>query len=137
MVLFILTGAIYYSGCGNDDLRVISHETEDILEQNMGLTTGWERWEKLQKATTPIPEGWTPNYDEMDRTVIKATLSMYGSYVPLTRHVTTVYDKDYIKNTSDKQMIQAAETIDELMIDVLDGEISAEEAYNEVLENIK
>lgn len=97
----------------------IAQQQQEILPQHNGLTAGFNRWHKLPKAKTPIPEGKTPPFSKMDRTIYKTDVQMYGDWVRLTKHIKIAFESDYIQRVTERQSVQAAETLDSLLWDVV------------------
>lgn len=53
------------------------------IPQGNGKTINFRKFEALEKATTPITEGVTPNGKKLEATDLEATVDQYGDYVTL------------------------------------------------------
>lgn len=54
------------------------------IPQGNGKTINFRKFESLEKATTPITEGVTPNGKKLEVTDLEATVDQYGDYVTLS-----------------------------------------------------
>ena len=54
------------------------------IPQGNGKTINFRKFEALEKATTPIKEGVTPNGKKLEATDLEATVDQYGDYVTLS-----------------------------------------------------
>lgn len=54
------------------------------IPQGNGKTINFRKFEALEKATTPITEGVTPNGKKLEATDLEATVDQYGDYVTLS-----------------------------------------------------
>jgi N4-gp56 family major capsid protein len=90
-----------------------------ILPKKSGDTVVHRRFGKLDTVPIPLKDGITPPGTSLDATDIKTRVSFYGNYVTITNEVQlTVQDR--ILNESTKLLGQnGAQTIDEVVRDVL------------------
>lgn len=103
------------------NLILLQFGQNDIAEQHQGLTIGFRQPLKLPTFETPLAEGRTPSGMQVKWDVIKSTLKQYGTYVPLTDHITVAFDNDFIKDSTEALTIAGAETLDKVIYGELMG----------------
>lgn len=79
-----------------------------------GNTIRHRRYKKFPINTTPLGEGVTPDFDTLESEVISHSIRQYGRYTPVTDLMELLGQDPYISIISDRQAIQAAETMDML-----------------------
>lgn len=91
------------------------------LAANSGKTVYWNRMTPLAKATTPLTEATNPSAVDMSSTIVSATVSPYGNYTTVGQlYSLTSIDEGLTEHVSVHAQ-NAAETIDELIANELDG----------------
>jgi N4-gp56 family major capsid protein len=115
--------------------KVVAKELIDILKQNLvfyktakiqKITAGsnsktmvFRGFNKLSLATTALSEGVVPTGQNLTMNQTTVTLSQYGDLTRVTDIAEFLYDRSLIKDASDVLGIQATETIDTLVVNVV------------------
>jgi N4-gp56 family major capsid protein len=115
--------------------KVVAKELIDILKQNLILyktaviqkipaganskTMVFRGFNKLSLATTALSEGVTPTGQNLTMNQVSVTLSQYGDFTRITDIAEFLYDRSLIKDASDVLGIQATESIDTLIVNVI------------------
>ena len=89
------------------------------IPRNGGKTIEFRRFAPLATAPTPLTEGTPPTPKDLAVTAITATIDQYGDVVSFTDLVSTVTIDPILAETTKILAEQAAQTIDEVMRDVL------------------
>jgi N4-gp56 family major capsid protein len=84
-----------------------------------GKTIEFRQWSPLATATTPIPEGTTPDGLQFTVTSQTATVDEYGAYIKGTDVVDVVAYDNLLDGISTELGAQAGETVDEVVREVL------------------
>jgi N4-gp56 family major capsid protein len=116
--------------------KVVRHELIDILKQNLvfyksgkmhkvniganSKTVVWRQYAKLALATTALTEGTVPGGHTLSMSNITATLAEYGDFTEVSDILQWLNDRSSIKDASEVLGIQASETLDTLVVNVLD-----------------
>lgn len=91
------------------------------MPKNSGKTVYFNRFTPLAKATTPLTEATTPSFTDLSSTIVSATIAEYGNPVKLS----SLYDMTTIdvqnNEAIDVVAQNAGETLDELVLNELDG----------------
>lgn len=82
------------------------------LGKNQTKVKKFKRFERLSPATTPLVEGVTPSGDTPVTTDYEATLSQYGSFLPLTDVIADTGTDPVLAQYSEMIGEQAAETVE-------------------------
>lgn len=93
----------------------------DPQPKNSTKTRMWRRYNSLPRASAPLAEGIPPTGHKLTYTDVTATLEMYGDVVKLTRIITDTHEDPVLSDTMDNCGQQAAETIEEMRINVAKG----------------
>ena len=115
--------------------KVVAKELIDILKQNLvfyktakvqKVTAGansktmiFRGFNKLSLATTALSEGITPVGQNLTMNQVSVTLAQYGDLTRVTDIAEFLYDRSLIKDAADVLGIQATETIDTLIVNVV------------------
>jgi N4-gp56 family major capsid protein len=70
------------------------------------------RYKKFPLNDTPLGEGVTPDFDQLESEVISTTIRQYGRYVPVTDLMEILGQDPYVSIITERQAQQAAEVID-------------------------
>lgn len=89
------------------------------IPRNSGKTVEFRRFSSLATATTPLTEGSPPSLKELTVTAITATVAQYGDAVGFSDLVSTTTIDPILSETVEILADQAAQTIDEVVRDVL------------------
>ena len=87
---------------------------KDSKGTNEGNVIRHRRYKKFPINTTPLGEGVTPDFDTLESEVISHTVRQYGRYTPVTDLMELLGQDPYISIITERQAIQAAETMDML-----------------------
>ena len=87
---------------------------KDVKPLNEGKDVRWRRYERFHVGTTAVSEGVTPTSDTLRQTTIKATLSQYGGWVPVTDLMLALSTDPIVQQITERQAIQMAEQMDTL-----------------------
>jgi len=85
---------------------------KDSKGQNEGNVIRHRRYKKFSVNTTPLGEGVTPDFDSLESEVISHTVRQYGRYTPVTDLMELLGQDPYVSIITERQAIQAAETMD-------------------------
>lgn len=115
--------------------KVVAKELIDILKQNLvfyktskiqplkagsnSKTMVFRGFNKLSLATTALQEGVSPVGQNLTMTSQSVVLSQYGDFTRVTDIAEFLYDRSLIKDAADVLGIQATETIDTLIVNVV------------------
>lgn len=115
--------------------KVVKKELIDILKQNLifyktakiqkieagsnSKTMIFRGFNKLSLATTALSEGVVPVGQNLTMNTVSVTLSQYGDLTRVTDIAEFLYDRSLIKDAADVLGIQATETIDTLLVNVV------------------
>jgi N4-gp56 family major capsid protein len=91
----------------------------DPQQKNKTKTAKWRRYNSLPRATAPLAEGIPPAGSKLTFTDITATLEQYGDKVELTDVIVDTHEDRVLNENMDLVGEQAAETIEELRINVI------------------
>jgi len=80
--------------------------------QKEGLEIRHRRYERFPIVDTPIAEGVTPNFVNLQHTTIKHNLQQYGSYVNTTDIMLAASHDPLVQVITERQAQQAGETLD-------------------------
>lgn len=130
--------------------KIVMKELIDILKQKLlwyktakvhpvtkgsnSKTVVFRGFNRLALALTPLNEGVTPAGSNLTMNSVTAVLSQYGDFTTITDVAEFLYDRSMIKDASDVLGIQATETIDTTIMNVVaagtnvmygDGTVSA------------
>jgi len=130
--------------------KIVEKELIEILKQNLmwyktakvhpvtkgsnSKTVIFRGFNRLALALTPLSEGTTPAGSNLTMNTVTAVLSQYGDFTVITDIAEFLYDRSMIKDASDTLGIQATETIDTTIMNVVasgtnvvygDGTVSA------------
>lgn len=92
---------------------------KDPLRKNSTKTAKWRRYNSLARASAPLAEGITPKGKRLTYTDVNATLEQYGDLIELTDVIADTHEDPVFKESMDLCGEQAAETVEELRINVL------------------
>lgn len=115
--------------------KIVMKELIDILKQKLlwyktakvqpvtkgsnSKTVVFRGFNKLSLALTPLNEGVTPPGSNLTMNSVTAVLSQYGDFTIITDVAEFLYDRSMIKDASDVLGIQATETIDTVIMNVI------------------
>ena len=115
--------------------KIVMKELIDILKQKLlwyktgkvhSVTKGsnsktvvFRGFNRLALALTPLNEGVTPAGQNLTMNSVTAVLSQYGDFTLITDVAEFLYDRSLIKDASDVLGIQASETIDTTIMNVV------------------
>ena len=130
--------------------KVVAKELIDILKQNLifyktakvqkiaagsnSKTMVFRGFNKLTLATSALSEGAVPVGQNLTMNNVSVVLSQYGDFTRVTDIAEFLYDRSLIKDASDVLGIQATETMDTVVVNVVgagtnvvygDGTVSA------------
>lgn len=95
--------------------------TQKSIPRNSGASIAWTRRSPLAKATTPLTEATNPSATDMTSTQVSTSVAPYGAYTKAgTLYSLTSIDVG-LREHVEVHAQNAAETIDELIADELDG----------------
>jgi N4-gp56 family major capsid protein len=89
------------------------------IPKNGGKTVEFRRLSTLATATTPLTEGVPPTLKDIQVSAITATVSQFGDAVGFTDLVATTTIDPILTETTTLLGIEAGETIDEVIRDIL------------------
>lgn len=89
------------------------------IARRQGKTIEFRKFEGLATATTPLTEGEPPSLKDLTVTATTATIAQYGDAVGFSDLVSTTAVDPILTETVEILAEQAAETIDEVVRDVL------------------
>ena len=115
--------------------KIVAKELIDILKQKLlwyktskvtPVSTGsnsrtviFRGFNRLGLALTPLNEGVTPAGSNLTMNSVTAVLSQYGDFTIISDVAQFLYDRSMIKDASDVLGIQATETIDTVIMNVV------------------
>lgn len=115
--------------------KIVAKELIDILKQKLlwyktskvtpvtkgsnSKTVIFRGFNRLALALTPLNEGVTPSGSNLTMNSVTAVLSQYGDFTVITDVAEFLYDRSMIKDASDVLGIQATETIDTTIMNVV------------------
>jgi len=85
---------------------------KETKPQKEGLEIRHRRYERFPIVDSPIPEGVSPNYVNLNHTTIKHILKQYGSFVNTTDIMLAASTDPVLQIITERQAQQAGETID-------------------------
>ena len=85
---------------------------KDTKGRNDGNVMRHRRYKKFPLNDTPLGEGVTPDFDQLESEVISTTIRQYGRYVPVTDLMAILGQDPYVSIITERQAQQAAEVID-------------------------
>ena len=88
------------------------HAKKQSVPKHNGTTVNWRKFEKFDRATTPLTEGVVPDGRNLDIKPVTANLAQYGDYVKITDRVMLHAVDDVLVETNKNLGLQAAETLD-------------------------
>lgn len=91
----------------------------DPQQKNKTKIAKWRRYNSLARATAPLAEGIPPAGQKLTYTDVTAALEQYGDSVEITDVIADTHEDPVLMETMDLCGEQAAETIEELRINVL------------------
>ena len=91
----------------------------DPQQKNKTKTVKWRRYNSLARATAPLAEGVPPTGKKLTHTDITATLEQYGDTIKTTDVIADTHEDDVLKESMDLVGEQAAETIEEVRINII------------------
>ena len=91
----------------------------DPQQKNKTKTAKWRRYNSLPRATAPLAEGIPPAGSKLTFTDVTATLEQFGDKVDITDVVDETHEDPVFNETVDLIGEQAAETVEELRINVI------------------
>lgn len=101
------------------ELLFMKYGQKKTIPKNEGDTVDFRRFQRLEPATTPLVEGVTPTGKRMDIINITAVVAGYGDYVEYSDFIDMVGIDPFVTQTLEVQGEQAAETLDEIVRDVV------------------
>jgi N4-gp56 family major capsid protein len=115
--------------------KIVMKELIDILKQKLvwyktakvhpvskgsnSKTVIFRGFNRLSLALTPLTEGITPAGQNLTMNQVTAVLSQYGDFTVITDIAEFLYDRSMIKDASDVLGIQASETMDTVIMNVV------------------
>lgn len=115
--------------------KIVAKELIDILKQNLIMyktakiqpvtkgsnskTVIFRGFNKLSLALTPLTEGVAPSGQNLTLNQVIVVLSQYGDFTRITDIAEFLFDRSLIKDASDVLGIQATETIDTTVMNVV------------------
>jgi len=92
---------------------------KDPQRKNSTKTVKWRRYNSLARASAPLSEGIPPTGSKLTFTDVTATLEQYGDVVIITDVVADTHEDPVLNEALKVIGEQAAETVEELRINVL------------------
>lgn len=89
------------------------------MPANEGQTVNFRRFSSLAAATTPLTEGVTPAGNALTVTAITATPAQYGDFIEISDILDFTAPDPILTETGDLLAEQAADTIDQLVRNVI------------------
>jgi N4-gp56 family major capsid protein len=103
----------------NPQLHFAKFGQKRPIPRGSGKVIEFRRFDNLAVATTPLTEGTAPTLKDMTVNAITATIAQYGDAVGFSDLVTLVAIDPLLTETAQILGDQAAETIDEVVRDIL------------------
>jgi len=91
----------------------------DPQQKNKTKTVKWRRYNSLARATAPLAEGIPPTGQKLTYTDVIATLEQFGDAVKITDVIQDTHEDAVMNEAMDLCGEQAAETVEELRINIL------------------
>ena len=91
----------------------------DPQQKNKSKTVKWRRYNSLARASAPLAEGIPPKGKKLTYTDISATLEQYGDMIEMTDVIEDTHEDPILNVNMDLCGEQAAETVEELRINIL------------------
>ncbi len=91
----------------------------DPQQKNKSKSCKWRRYNSLTRATAPLAEGVPPKGQKLTKTDVTATLEQYGDSIELTDVIMDTHEDPVLNESMGLCGEQAAETIEELRINIL------------------
>lgn len=91
----------------------------DPQQKNKTKTARWRRYNSLARASAPLAEGVPPTGQKLTYGDITAVLEQYGDVIKITDVIADTHEDPVLNEAMDLCGEQAAETIEELRINVL------------------
>ncbi len=104
---------------GQYDMVVERFGHVDPQQKNKTKTARWRRYLSFPRATAPLAEGIPPAGQKLTHTDVSATLEQYGDFAELTDVIADTHEDPVLNEAMDLCGEQAAETIEELRINIL------------------
>ena len=100
----------------NAEPNLVYHQfgVKQKLPQNHGLTVEWRKWNALNKATTPLQEGITPQGHKASVSHIKADVEQYGDFTMVSDVLSMTSVDNTISELTKLHAQNAALTVDTL-----------------------
>lgn len=95
--------------------------TKKSIARNMGTTINFTRRSPLAKATTPLTEATNPSATDMTSTTVSAVIKDYGNYTTVGQLYSMTSIDEGLREHVEVHGQNAAETIDQLIANELDG----------------
>lgn len=102
-------------------VRYDAGASKKSLQRNEGKTVNFTRRTPLAKATTPLTEATNPSAVDMTSTTVSAVLAPYGNWTKVGQLYSLTSIDVGLREHVDVHAQNAAETIDELIANELDG----------------
>lgn len=115
--------------------KAVARELIDVLRANLIMyrtakiqpvpldanskTVVFRGFNKLSTVTTPLTEGVVPTGSNPTLNTVSVTLAQYGSFVYVTDVAEFLWDRNLIEDTAELLGVQATETIDTLIFNVV------------------
>ena len=94
-------------------------KVHSVVKGANSKTVVFRGFNRLALALTPLSEGVTPAGSSLTMNSVTAVLSEYGDFTIITDVAEFLYDRSLIKDASDVLGIQATETIDTTIMNVV------------------
>jgi len=94
-------------------------QVKDIPANTGTRTVAFRRYSNLGAATTALTEGVTPSGSQLAQTLINATLSQYGDYVPVTDVVSYESQDPVLTEAAELLGDQSGLSLDTILRDIL------------------
>lgn len=91
------------------------------IPKNGGKTIEFRKWDSLPKQLTPLTEGVTPDGQNLNMSVLNATVAQYGGYVTLSDMLMLTAIDNTLMEATRLIADQAARTLDTITREVLAG----------------
>lgn len=101
------------------NLLFMKYGQKKPIPKNEGATVDFRRFQRLEPATTALVEGVTPTGKSVSIINLTATVAGYGDFVEHSDFIDMVGIDPFVTETLEVQGEQAAETLDEIVRDVV------------------
>jgi len=91
----------------------------DPQQKNKSKTVKWRRYNSLARASAPLAEGIPPKGKKLTYTDVSATLEQYGDMIEQSDVIADTHEDPILNESMDLCGEQAAETVEELRINIL------------------